>query len=211
MPFDSIADSAIDQDSPLKETAVMKAGRNRDRWNWEEASNGGAGIEPSVTAFRSALVAHSHDGTDGQGENIDTDGIAAGAVSDPDMFEDDSISAGKIASNTMQTGNLGTAAVTAEKMNGRMGWPVSGSQAYDTTLPPRAGIDELYEGDTLILSNPKGGTGVLGNFTPTFTHTPTGGVDWHCKDMTPSSIYFHLVTYFGMPTSGTWHVECRIM
>lgn len=191
MPIPALADSKIDRDSPLDES-VMKTGlKDRDDWLWDEATNGGSGIEPNVSAFASAFgtAGHSHDGTDGQGANIDTAGIDDDAASQESMFVSNAVTSAKIAANTLPTADFATGACTVAKMSGTMGTNVASSQAYDTAQSP-TGINVIFLGDRVSVSNPKGAIGVIVRPKPT-TSTFGGGsnrVDFWVVEQTASNI-----------------------
>lgn len=207
MAIPALADAAIDRDSPLKTTTVMEALRDRDDYTEVDATNGGAGIEPTVQGFLAAFGAHTHDGTDGQGENIDSPGIAANAANEPDMFQDDCVSTAKIASNTLETSDLDNGAVTVAKMSGDMGWALSGSLAWDTG-GIAVGDDEVFLGDTMAISHGKGTEGVICNRKV----TASGNIDFFVRRVTSTQVFFGLrsATYVSGAT-GTWHVDCKLL
>lgn len=115
MSFPSISDArvttgaAVDQD--LLEDLV-----ERDEWNQSGNTSGNAAF------FEAAYnTGHTHDGTSGQGANIDTAGIADGGVNQVDQIPSGAVTSAKVASNTMGTSNFGTGSVTPDKMSGTMG------------------------------------------------------------------------------------------
>lgn len=170
MAIPPLTDAQIESDQPFDEALAKDGLRDRDVYLWDGADNGGTGIAGNVQAFLGtggafSSAGHSHDGTDGQGANIDTAGIAANAASDEAMFTDNAATSGKFAANTLQTGDFATGACTTAKMSGTMGTNVtSGPNAYDTALPP-IGDSVVFLGDRVKVGAPK--TGVALRFKPT--------------------------------------------
>ena len=126
---------------------------------------------------------HSHNGDPGEGANIDTGGIANGAASQEQMFQDNCVTPAKVAVHGTRTEDFANLSVTVEKMSGTMGSiPVTGTQTYDSTAPPGPGpgsIDQVFQGDRVSLTQPKinGGTrqpGVVCNVKRT-SSTAGGG------------------------------------
>jgi hypothetical protein len=210
MAIPSLPDADIKADEALDE-AVMKTGlRDRDDYLWSTAPNGGTGIEPNVTALASAFgtAGHSHDGTDGQGVNIDTAGIANGAASLEPMFQDNCVSAAKIAANTLQGSDFAAMAVTGDKMSGTMGTHVTGSVTYDSLAAPGAG-DVTFLGDRTTTGNGKGSPGVVCNQAP----TASGFVDYYVIRQTGGNIVlgFDFTGPAGYAASGTWDYDLWIV
>lgn len=206
MAYATATAAQLTTDAPLDEALVKDVLQNNDKWLYEDAT-AGSGVDPNVTAMKAAMGAHSHDGTDGQGEPIPAAGIASNAVNNSDMMGTNSVSTGKLANTTVNTDNFGTAAVENDKWTGTLGTAISGAQNYDYGQPPRGSphFDVAIEGDTLILSNPKGALGVIVN---------QGQADWYILEMSSSEIKFGMRTavHTGFPSStGTWNVNCRII
>jgi hypothetical protein len=214
MALPPLTDAQIESDQPLDE-ALMKEGlRDRDIWNKSSGDDGGGGgIDQNVEKFRTKLsgaVGHSHDGTGDEGANIDTDGIAAGAVWDPAMIGDDQVTTAKIAGTTMQTANFAANSVRPDEMTGTMGWPVSGSQAYDTEAAPVEDWEDYFQGDVAKVANPKGRIGVICNFKATGA---VPQVECFVKDIQASWIYLGIAfrVYGGIPSTGTWGWDFQIV
>lgn len=203
MALPSPTDAQIKSDQPLDEALVKDGYRDSDAYNFATGPNGGSGIAANVSAFATAFgpAGHRHDGTDGQGENIDTAGIANGAASLEPMFQDNCVSAAKIAANTLQGSDFDTMAVTAAKMSGVMGSHASGTKAYDSLAAPDTGAgDVTFLGDRAVFGNPKGSIGVIcrqkataSGFVDYFVVSQSGGI-------TLGFNYDPLL----YPPSGTW-------
>lgn len=181
LPLPSLSDAQIKSDQPLDEALTKEGLRDRDEWNWSQGDNGGSGINANIDAFIATTdtsqavfgaVGHSHDGTDGQGQNIDTAGIANGAASLEPMFTNNCVSSGKIAGNTLTGAKFEDLAVTTAKMSGTMGTHKTGSQPYDTTAPPDTGAGDVtflgdratYSGSGVIVNQKATSSGVIDYF-----------------------------------------------
>lgn len=207
MPYPTVADSQLQTDEPLDEALVKDGLRDKDRWLYDTATNGGSGVNANVQDMLTAMGAHTHDGTDGQGQQIAAAGIASNAVNDSDMLDTNSVSTGKFAGSTVNTANFGTAAVEQDKWTGTLGTAITGAENFDYNGAPRGDPfnDVAIEGDTLILNNPKNALGVIVN---------QGEPDWYILEMTASNIKFGMRTavHTGFPsTTGVWNVNCRIL
>jgi hypothetical protein len=210
MPLPTLADGTIDQDSPFSET-VAGALKARDDYNYDGSTNGGSGIAPQVIGFGLAMIGHSHDGTDGAGENIDSPGIASGAASAGDMFQALSVTTAKIATNTMTASELDDGAVTKEKMAGSMSnGNFSGSSLFDTEDSPLPG-DQLFKGDTAAIGHSKGRPGVVVNIKA----APSGFVEFFVRKVDSTHVYLGIrykkIFDALAITSGTWHWEFDLM
>lgn len=211
MAYPTITNGQLDTDAPVDTDLMGSSGlKGRDDWNWTGATNGGAGIEPNVEAFVAALTSHSHDGTDGQGAQIDSPGIADDAVNQAAMLAAGAVTNAKLAANTLRGTNFADGAVTLAKLSGSMGQHVTGSQAYDDGNAPRnlpglspPQVDFVFEGDTTTIANPKGALGVICN--------PVGN-EWFVVQVTASWIRFGIrADVVPLPGYGTWNVDCYIM
>lgn len=184
MTMPTLTDAQIDAESPLDE-AVMKEGfRDRDAWLYEDADNGGSGLMACAVAIIAAMLEHTHDGSDGQGEPIDSGGIATDAVSLAEMLVDLAVGDTELAANTLREENFEDFSVTSAKFSGALGTEVSGDWTYDmdTELPGPA-ADE-FVGETHQVANPLGRVCIVAQGDITL------GVDghWHVRQVTASTI-----------------------
>jgi hypothetical protein len=209
MAFDSIPNSALDTDSPLSNAALMGPLKNRDDWNASAAT--GSGVGPSIGAVTAGLASgHSHNGDPGEGNPIDTPGIADGAASVGEMYAANAVSAAKVASTTMQSANVASGAAPVGKWSGSLGRAVTGSKAYDTEEAPGTG-DLDFLGDTLVIGNPKGALGVIVNMKA--GASDSGEIEYFIKGITGAEITFGFrdSVLGGVPGAGTWYVDCEII
>jgi len=153
MAIPALANADIKTDEALDE-AVMKDGL-RDRADWLHADATGSGINPNVLEFVAKMLSHGHTGAAGDGANIPTAGIAAGAVNDSGMMATNSVTAAKIATKTMDTAEFATGAVTEPKMHNSMGEHLTGASAFDIGAAPLTG-DVVFRGDRKSINHSKG-------------------------------------------------------
>lgn len=188
MAIPTLADTDIDRDSALKQL-VMQALRDRDLWNWINAT--GSGINPNVVAFIAKLLSHKHDGTAGHGAKIPTAGIATDAVNDSAMMGVNSVSATEVDTKTMDTVKIQNRSVTAAKLHSTMGSHGSGTWTYNTSVGA-TGIEVAFKGDRVSVGNPKGALGVICN-TKKHGSSSLGRIDHWVISQSAGSIVLALV------------------
>lgn len=219
MAIPALTDAEIKAEEPLDEDLMKQGLRDRDVSNWSTNGNGGSGIQANVLAFLDTAFGspgHSHNGDPGEGEPIDTAGIANGAASQEQMFQDDCVSAPKIDQNTLQGSDFAAMSVTTDKMSGTMGYHLTGTVDYDTEADPEAG-DVNFKGDRHTVNNStgaggKGEPGVICGQKLTSSIATGDRVKYEIIKQEGTSIIlgFHYLA-LSDSTAGTWEYDFRVV
>lgn len=118
MPYPSISSARLAADQPL-DSQLLTDLAAQDAWRYDQATSV-SGVQPNFLALQAALTAHTHDGTDAQGQPIPTDGIANGGVNFPEEIPDNAFTNPKFpstGSERVQGDNFQDGAVTLAKYN----------------------------------------------------------------------------------------------
>lgn len=192
----TINNSQLNTNSPMTETLLdeLTGLLAKDLYLWSDGT-GASGVDPNVEAITSFIETHDH-----SDNPIGEDGIASDAVRLNEMIETDAFDQSKIAANTMQAGNFANFCITPVKINGTIGWHITADPAYNadgTALHDSTHDDFNYEGDTFIVSNPKGRKGVI--------MQQIGGAAYLC-DQSNSTLKFGFVYAYAhsSPDAGNW-------
>lgn len=153
----TINNSQLNTNSPMTETLLdeLTGLLAKDLYLWSDGT-GASGVDPNIEAITSFIETHDH-----SDNPIGEDGIASDAVRLNEMIETDAFDQSKVAANTMQSGNFANFCITPVKINGTIGWHITGTQSFDTDSSPTPDVDFIFGGDTSLISNPKGKKGIV--------------------------------------------------
>lgn len=115
MSFPTVSNGQMDTGSPVDETLLAEL---VERDNWNESGNSSGNAAGILAVYVSG---HTHDGTSGQGQQIDTAGIADGGINQTSHFADDAVDNDALANNTLGSTKFADGSVTPAKMSGTMG------------------------------------------------------------------------------------------
>lgn len=199
MPIPALTDDQIKSEKPFSQAVARDGLRARDSWLRSAATNGGSGIAASIAAFVAAMLGHGHTGADGDGQPIDSPGIANGAVNDPAMIAAGSVDQSKVHDATMAAGNFQDGCITSAMIHGTIGTELSGTWGYDTTGdPPGHGSDDEFPGETHSVSHSLGRIPMV---TPGETSAGDAG-DWHIRSVSTTHVVLGLNADIAMANHG---------
>lgn len=199
----TINNNQLDTDSPMSQALLdeLTGLLAKDLYLWSEGT-GSSGVDPNVEAITSFIETHNH-----SDNPIGENGIASDAVRLNEMIETDAFDQSKIAANTMQSGNFANFCITPVKINGSVGWHITWTQNFyfdNAPLSDSTHDDFNFEGDTIIIPNPKGRKGVI--------MQQNGGEEYLC-DQSNSILKFGYVQAYThvSPDSGSWFGDVYFM
>ena len=201
--YPTINNNQLDTNSPMSEALLdeLTGLLAKDLYLWSDGT-GVSGVDPNIEAITDFIETHDH-----SDNPIGENGIADDAVRLNEMIKTNAFDQSKIAANTMQSGNFANFCITPVIINGSLGWHITGTQSFyfdNSALHDSTHDDFNYEGDTLIISNPKGRKGVI--------MQQSGGEAYLC-DQSNSSLKFGYVQAYThvSPDSGSWSVDVYFM